>query len=56
MQRLQEVIELLGHDYHEVRRYLDETSEERGIMRRQAVGGRGALVSFLNRLTPRPAT
>lgn len=26
MARLQEVIELLGHDYHEVRRYLEESA------------------------------
>ncbi len=28
LQRLQEVIEDLGHDYHEVRRFLDETAHE----------------------------
>ncbi len=27
LERLQEVIELLGHDYHEVRRYLDESAQ-----------------------------
>lgn len=27
MERLQEVIELLGHDYHEVRRFLDESAQ-----------------------------
>ena len=27
LERLQEVIESLGHDYHEVRRFLDEGSQ-----------------------------
>jgi phage repressor protein C with HTH and peptisase S24 domain len=29
MERLQEVIELLGHDYHEVRKFLEESARER---------------------------
>lgn len=29
MERLQEVIELLGHDYHEVRKFLEDTVRER---------------------------
>lgn len=33
MERLQEVIELLGHDYHEVRRYLDESAQAAAAQR-----------------------
>jgi hypothetical protein len=29
MERLQEVIELLGHDYHEVRKFLEGAVRER---------------------------
>lgn len=35
LERLQEVIELLGHDYHEVRRYLDESATSHATLKKQ---------------------
>ncbi|GAA3959496.1 hypothetical protein GCM10022407_03290 [Hymenobacter antarcticus] len=35
MERLQEVIELLGHDYHEVRRFLEESTHNAAQLRGQ---------------------
>ncbi|MDJ0367350.1 S24 family peptidase [Hymenobacter sp. H14-R3] len=37
MERLQEVIELLGHDYHEVRRYLEESAQAAASQQKAAL-------------------